>query len=195
MTSESEEKENIKLDSYNAMSVVCALIFGFSITILHSDLLSYDDLGLKSAASNAAIILGSIATGASMLAALEFVMEIYHGKKLLHKYGVAKAREFSSNKGNKINKKIARHCTFLSLCCLVGQIIARSFALEKMPSGIAYAVTIILSVFLLMTIVMQHSDIVLIETLINPGKDEDFISNPKKIRGKTEAKDEHFDQV
>uniref|UniRef100_A0A7S3PWC7 Uncharacterized protein n=1 Tax=Chaetoceros debilis TaxID=122233 RepID=A0A7S3PWC7_9STRA len=168
----STDKENTKLDAYNALSVVCALIFGFATSILHNDLQAYDGIivgdgnGDENRAAHVAIVLGSIATGASMLSSLEFVMELYHGKKLLHKYGVQSHQAFSSNPSNKLNKKISRICLTLSLCCLLGQIIARCFASNHLPREVAYVTAGILASFFLATIVMQTSDSFLVDKII-----------------------------
>ena len=169
--STSEDKENLKLDAYNALSVICALIFGFAVTILHSDLQNYDEVGLKNTASHVAIILGFIASGASMVASLEFAMELYHSKKLLHKYPIQATKDFSSNDKNKLNKKISRICMILSLASLLGQIIARCFASDLLPKGVTYASSTILLGFLLATLILQTLDILLVNSIIKKYKE------------------------
>ena len=101
-----------------------------------------------------------------MLSSLEFVMELYHGKKLLHKYGVQSHQTFSSDPRNKLNKKISRICLILSLCCLLGQVIARCFASNHLPFEVASVTAGILATFFLATIVMQTSDSFLVDKII-----------------------------
>eukprot|EP01083_Nonionella_stella_P063164 164158_1 len=167
------EMENIKLDAYNALSVVCALIFGFAISILNSDLQNYDKTidGVgnddENRAAHVAIVLGSIATGASMLSLLKSLMEFYHGKKLLHKWGPKSNQAFSSDSKNKLRKKISKICVTLSLCCLLGQIIARCFASNHLPREVAYVTAGILASFFLTTVVILTSDIFLVDNVVD----------------------------